>query len=1348
MGSHPTHIGKYRVDGVIGGGGMGIVYRAFDPVLEVAVAIKVIRGAAEIKRFYVEAKSTASMRQCPNIVTVYDFGEQDGNPYLVMEYLEGISLDSIIKNRTPLNLSEKLRIIVDVLNGLSYAHDRNIIHRDIKPANIIVLNDGMAKIVDFGIARIGDTTGVTNPNTVLGTLEYMSPEAFQGAKLDASADVWSTSVVLYQLLTGKSPFKAETESNPAPVIHRVIHEDPPPLEHFMTEHVAEFQAILARGLAKKREERYGSAKEFALDLLQIQQQLKAQDAARYFEQGQAAVRSEEWERARRLFDEAVKIDPQNTTARRWLHQVTERLRIEQRRQQVLRLHEEANTARVERRFDDALALIDEAIHIDSTNQQLQALRAAVENDKNLQAKLHSSLETARTSLQRGQLQDAARAVQEVLAIAPQDTQARTLDGLIRKKLEERQRQENFKRLIEQARKQLATGDFAGTAASIEAARQIESTSPELSVLVSQLSDAQTRAERESELKQLNRQIEAAFEKDDYQTVIVSATTGLHKFPGERSLLDLKALAEEQLAQQTKKTYLNEQVGEIHSLMRQGNLFEARTKIEQALVRYPGELLLEHLRSDVLSKLEAADEKERQTRVLKQAQLETQRKKEFAEKLQQAIIRVPNLDQQLRLVEEALASAPDNELIRPIADAVRQRYVAFTAVLRQAHSLEESGDLAGALQQWRAIRREYPGLPGLEEQIQRISALEEQARAPKRAPEPISMTNLSATEVWTTGAAAPKLAPQPTPAVQERVPEVAAKAKPLKVVEPVVPIDVATKRPVAAPPPPKKTTPLIAIGAIVVCAVLGGVGYLLMSGGKAAKFTIETKPADAQIFVGSDPCASPCVLELKKGETKRLTAKRDGYELAEKELNDNSPNPFVLDLKQIAAGQPPVPAAESGKLAITANVDQYSVLIDGVNHGTSTGRAITISHEPGSFQVTLQKPGYESDVKQVEVAKNSERSVQFTLREKVGLENPYVTIAGKPGARVQVDNKYVGSIGNDGAFSYQVSPGSHQVRVDLSGYSPYSTSVSAKPGETKKVSVSMTAIPPSIGSFSASNSSIQQGQSTELSWQVRDASEVSIDPGVGRVGTSDNRSVTPSSTTTYTLTARNPEGTSVQKQVTVSVSAAAKTKPSILIFDSGNDTIRQGDKAKLTWATQNATEVTIEPYGPVQPPSAGSISVNPTKDTTYTLVAKSADGVTERKQIHITVESARETAGVPSTPTPTGNPEAKAVQDAIDRFRDAYESMSVDEERKTWVSMPSERAKADKELFNTFKAVRIGLRCGEPSISGDKATCSCSQSITFTNKSGKVESPKTASIQFQLKRVNGTWLIESMRGTAN
>src|SRR5437016_9896670 len=195
--SAPKQLGKYEVLEVIGRGGMGVVYKATDPEIGRLVGIKMMTSAVIsdpdlLKRFYREAQSSGRL-QHPNIVTIYDLGVHEGTPYLVMEFLEGESLDAFIRSGRAISLEEKLNIIIQVCNALAYAHEQKIVHRDIKPANVMVLKDGTVKLVDFGIARIGEEH-VTRAGQLLGSIQYMSPEQIQDAPVDLRTDIFSTGV--------------------------------------------------------------------------------------------------------------------------------------------------------------------------------------------------------------------------------------------------------------------------------------------------------------------------------------------------------------------------------------------------------------------------------------------------------------------------------------------------------------------------------------------------------------------------------------------------------------------------------------------------------------------------------------------------------------------------------------------------------------------------------------------------------------------------------------------------------------------------------------------------------------------------------------------------------------------------------------------------------------------------------------------------------------------------------------------------------------------------------------------------------------------------------------------------
>src|SRR5687767_15058597 len=193
-----ANIGKYRIEEEIGRGGFGQVYRAFDPAMSRRVAIKILLSQKDpdlLARFKNEASAAGKLRH-RNIVTVYDYGEHENKPYLVMEFLEGEDLQMIVSSNRTLSLLEKTSIITQVAEGLQHAHHNGIVHRDVKPANIMILKDGTAKIMDFGIARaLIESARLTQHGSLLGTLSYMAPEVFQGTDVDHLCDIFSLGVI-------------------------------------------------------------------------------------------------------------------------------------------------------------------------------------------------------------------------------------------------------------------------------------------------------------------------------------------------------------------------------------------------------------------------------------------------------------------------------------------------------------------------------------------------------------------------------------------------------------------------------------------------------------------------------------------------------------------------------------------------------------------------------------------------------------------------------------------------------------------------------------------------------------------------------------------------------------------------------------------------------------------------------------------------------------------------------------------------------------------------------------------------------------------------------------------------
>ena len=266
----PSHIGKYSIARSLGKGAMGMVYEGFDPVIERKVAIKTIlpdafEGAdleAALARFKREAQAGGRL-QHPGIVGVYEYGNDGDMAFIVMEYVEGQELRRILGSGHRYELIDIFEIMKQLLMALDYSHRQGVVHRDIKPANLMVLPGPKVKVMDFGIARLA-SSNLTQVGTVVGTPTHMAPEQLMGHVADGRADLWAAGVILYELLTGTSPFIADT---PAAVMHKVLSAAVPPPSSLVPSLPPGFDPIVMRALSRKPDERFQGAREFLAALV-------------------------------------------------------------------------------------------------------------------------------------------------------------------------------------------------------------------------------------------------------------------------------------------------------------------------------------------------------------------------------------------------------------------------------------------------------------------------------------------------------------------------------------------------------------------------------------------------------------------------------------------------------------------------------------------------------------------------------------------------------------------------------------------------------------------------------------------------------------------------------------------------------------------------------------------------------------------------------------------------------------------------------------------------------------------------------------------------------------------------
>jgi len=264
------NLGRYQVTGTLGKGAMGLVYKGIDPAINRPVALKTIRldfindpeEEAELKeRLHREAQAAGKLSH-PNIVTIYDVGSEGHLQYIAMEYLEGQTLEDLIKKKVKFNYRIIAQVIIQICNALDYAHDRGIVHRDVKPANIMILKDYRVKVMDYGIARV-DSSSMTKTGIAMGTPNYISPEQLKGQKTDQRADLFSLGVVIYEMLLGRRPFKGE---NITALIYAILNHEPEKPSTVNPQIPLLFDHIIDRALKKDPNDRYQHAREIAADM--------------------------------------------------------------------------------------------------------------------------------------------------------------------------------------------------------------------------------------------------------------------------------------------------------------------------------------------------------------------------------------------------------------------------------------------------------------------------------------------------------------------------------------------------------------------------------------------------------------------------------------------------------------------------------------------------------------------------------------------------------------------------------------------------------------------------------------------------------------------------------------------------------------------------------------------------------------------------------------------------------------------------------------------------------------------------------------------------------------------------
>ena len=522
----PRILGRYEVVDLIGQGGMGALYRARDPRIGRYVAIKLLRpgyDTPELRdRFSREAAAAGGLSH-PNIVTIYDVGEQDGLPFIAMEYVRGETFADLVGLRPPLSVMRKVQLMEEVCAGLAHAHEAGIVHRDIKPANLIVGPEGTVKILDFGIAKLS-ATGITLPGAIMGTLNYMSPEQVKGTFVDARADIFSVGAVLYELLSHQQAFPGQV---PDEVLRRILHGDPTPITEYCPDLDRRLVQLVEQALEKNPDVRFQQIAAVQRELASIRHSPQTAGTASPLSKPQRHTTSSAHPD---LNARARQIDQHLNAAQRAFESGDYDAAIDSCQQVLLLNPADARAIssldRIHAAIDDQqLTVLQQSTAGPGTaDARARALAAeAAARSKQDENRIRSAIDDARRRFVKG---EQLAAIQSLEALQPTanplvadtlEELQRTFHELEEKRRLERERIERQRRitaLLSDAWAALKDRRLADAERALELVRDIDPAVPELSDLLERVHQAQAAARRNEELERTLGELEQQLSRGD------------------------------------------------------------------------------------------------------------------------------------------------------------------------------------------------------------------------------------------------------------------------------------------------------------------------------------------------------------------------------------------------------------------------------------------------------------------------------------------------------------------------------------------------------------------------------------------------------------------------------------------------------------------------------------------------------------------------------------------------------------------------------------------------------------------------------------------------------------------
>ena len=1384
-------IGKYEIIKVLGRGGMGEVLLAQDVDLGRRVAIKrPFKSALEegLARFQVEARA-ATLRH-PNIPTVYEMGVQDGLPFIAMEFVEGEPLDKIIASGRHLDLITKLRIIEQVCSALGYAHERGIIHRDIKPANVIVQPDGVAKIIDFGIAKVLDgegKAGLTQTSAVIGSLHYIAPERFKGGPIDGRVDIFSAGVTLFKLLTGVEPFTG----GEATASYKIVNEAHTPLGTYLHDYPPALDEIVAKSLAKNPEDRYSTGEDMAEALHDLIEELKRTRVAELFDDAERLTTESRFAPALELLDEAVKLDPANTQVRKLRKLVREHQDRLRRAERLRECTQRADEALLSGNFEEALNQLREAQNLDPSSAELRQRIQAVEEKKRRSEISAKAMVDAEQARNRGDITGALRIVNKALQEDPENSKLAAVHGILARQAEKEARQGKILAILENARMELAARNFAAVDKLLSEADSIDPSYLETDKLRRELSKARELEERRAILDEIQKRVNDFLRTESLDQAADLINRAIEKLPNETMLHRLKAEVDAEARKMEAKRFVETAISQARELFASSPT-QALAVLQTALDRMPGDerllsyerslrqqldvLQVEQVRADALLKaqeLMAEKQYGKAIGVLESFQLEFGHQTDvddllaFArdeeKRLQRsltvdrcasegrALIRDGRLEDAIRVLQSGIQETGDASLSR-LLEEIREQQAAFARKLevleKRIGLLRERGELDEALRLLQEQLAAMPGNPALQELLAAVRA-DQQNKQQAEFARKIEFLQQRVGQLQERGEfdeairlLRDQLAATPgNAALQELLTAVQADQEQKQA---------AAKAIAAARAAAQKKD--FSAGLASLQAVLRAYGESAELTGAIQEVQSE-RSAYAQEIVGKSIESARAAL-LKNDPQGALAALKSATQWME-----------FADPKRQADWQR---IGQSVKKALEQS-------------GTTVSSGAAFDAELSAIAGTKAKrfPVWAVAVAAL-VLVAVVAIVIWKLQPPPVSNVAHIKIAkAPPGASVSIDNATPVLADANGELTVQVKPGSHQLQVTKEGFEPFNDKAEVGPGETYQDAVSLTRLLPAgtSGTLSA------QGNLPEFKLAVdgknlglhRAGEAIALPIGTRTVRytapddsayqehsiqialnqtTQDSFFLKPAPPKPVTgagtqATAKQNPAPVAQTQTPAvqapQVATPAPAAPPTGSLSSSATSIERGQPVTLTWQVNNASAISISGVG-TGLGSQGSTTVYPASTTKYQLVANGSTLLQEQTvEVHEPKLQVQTSAPVVANNLPKApeGPDLKTLQQALNSYKDVFRQASGKSTKDCQAVFNNAfqgKLKAWARNCDAAKSFEVSEQSCQAGGSPDAPTLTCAQTVIIHPKDGDpFKSPGQPTFHFA-KGQDGNWQV--------